>query len=156
MISLRFDLGYSVKNDNIESVTFSSLKAQAFYHGYDHTSIGGGELNDLHISSNAITTIQFPFTIMIDIASQEDQAIVFKLMSDCGLGGNRQEKIRLDYRVEATIDIIGLSIQIPYSDTVDFDCPMNKTLDTLDPFVLDLMGINSTEFNNNASMPIDL
>lgn len=82
-------------------------------------------MNDLHISSNAITTIQFPFTIMIDIASQEDQAIVFKLMSDCGLGGNRQEKIRLDYRVEATIDIIGLSIQIPYSDTVDFDCPMN-------------------------------
>ncbi|KAG1050510.1 hypothetical protein G6F43_007227 [Rhizopus delemar] len=156
MISLRFDLGYSVKNDNIESVTFSSLKAQAFYHGYDHTSIGGGELNDLHISSNAITTIQFPFTIMIDIASQEDQAIVFKLMSDCGLDGNRQEKIRLDYRVEATIDIIGLSIQIPYSDTVDFDCPMNKTLDTLGPFVLDLMGINSTEFNNNALMPIDL
>ncbi|KAG0764934.1 hypothetical protein G6F57_005241 [Rhizopus arrhizus] len=161
MIRLGFDLGFSVTNPNIESVTFSSLKAQAFYHGYDNTSIGSGGLNDLHISSNAITNIQFPFTIMIDIASQQDQAIVFKLMSDCGLDGNRQERIRLDYRVEATIDIIGLSIQIPYSDTVDFDCPMNsatqqKVLDTLGSSVLGLMGINSTGFNNNASIPISL
>lgn len=149
IVNLGVNLGFSVNNPNIESITFSSLNAKAFYHGYDDTSIGGGTLHDLHISSNAVTNIQFPFTLKVNMTSQRDQVIVSKLLSDCGIGSGEQQKIKLDYKVLATIDIIGLSIHIPFSNAVDFDCPMNSAiqqniLGSLGKTVSSLLGQNIT------------
>ncbi|EIE86283.1 hypothetical protein RO3G_10994 [Rhizopus delemar RA 99-880] len=125
VLNLGLDLGFSVNNPNIESVTFTSLEAQVYYHGFNNVTIGQGSLNDLHISSNAITNIQFPFTLSIDPSNKDDTAIATKLLSDCGIGGN-QEKINLDYKLQATVKVVGISIQVPFSSSVNFDCPMSK------------------------------
>ncbi|KAG0748020.1 hypothetical protein G6F57_002008 [Rhizopus arrhizus] len=126
VLNLGLDLGFSVNNPNIESVTFTSLEAQVYYHGFNNVTIGQGSLNDLHISSNAITNIQFPFTLSIDPSNKDDTAIATKLLSDCGIGGN-QEKINLDYKLVATVKVVGISIHVPFSSSVDFDCPMSST-----------------------------
>ncbi|KAG1441564.1 hypothetical protein G6F56_011424 [Rhizopus delemar] len=83
------------------------------------------------------------------MTSQRDQVIVSKLLSDCGIGSGEQQKIKLDYKVLATIDIIGLSIHIPFSNAVDFDCPMNSAiqqniLGSLGKTVSSLLGQNIT------------
>ncbi|KAI7907884.1 uncharacterized protein BX663DRAFT_464308 [Cokeromyces recurvatus] len=122
--NLNLMLGFIVNNPNIASVTFKTLAATANYHG-DNTQIGGGTLSDLHIGSNSITTISFPFDISLNLLSQETQTIAAKIISDCGIGGGTAKDIQLDYNVIATVSILGVAISIPYSNTVSFKCPID-------------------------------
>ncbi|KAI9282737.1 hypothetical protein BY458DRAFT_428490 [Sporodiniella umbellata] len=125
VLNLNLNLGFTVNNPNIESVTFTTLDARAYYHGYNGTSVGSGTLNDLHISSNAHTNIQFPFLVSIDSANSDSKAIAVQLLKDCGVGGGTQSKINLDYQVVATVKLFSFNIHIPYSSAVNFDCPMS-------------------------------
>jgi hypothetical protein len=56
------------------------------------------------------------------------QAVVSKLMSDCGVGGGSAQNINLDYKVVATVSIIGIPISIPYSSSVSFKCPIDVSI----------------------------
>ncbi|KAI8079606.1 uncharacterized protein B0P05DRAFT_541307 [Gilbertella persicaria] len=122
--NLNISLGFTVKNPNIESVTFKTLTATANYHG-DTTQLGTGTLNDLHIGSNSITNISFPFNISLNLLASETQTVVTKLMSDCGLSGGTAKDIQLDYKVVATVSIIGIPISIPFSSSASFKCPID-------------------------------
>ncbi|KAG1444545.1 hypothetical protein G6F56_010257 [Rhizopus delemar] len=104
-----------------------NLGFTVYYHGFNNTSIGSGTLNDLHISSNAHTNIQFPFLISIDASNNNSKTIATQLLSDCGVGGATQQKINLDYKVVATVKLFSFNIHVPYSSSVDFDCPMSTT-----------------------------
>lgn len=53
------------------------------------------------------------------------QAVVSKIMSDCGIGGGTAQDINLDYKVVATVSIIGIPISVPYSSSVGFKCPID-------------------------------
>ncbi|CAO3643813.1 unnamed protein product [Mucor hiemalis] len=61
-VNLNVSLGFTVNNPNVESATFSTLTATAFYHG-DTTELGGGTLHDLYIGSHSVTNISFPFAL---------------------------------------------------------------------------------------------
>ncbi|KAI9257415.1 hypothetical protein BY458DRAFT_405991, partial [Sporodiniella umbellata] len=127
-VDLGLNIEFAVNNPNIESVTFSSLDALAYYHGFHQKPIGGGTLHNLHIGSNSVTHFQFPFTLHINLIDRQDQDVILRLLSDCGIGGEPQQKIKLDYRVVATVQVVGISIHIPIANTVDFDCPINVSL----------------------------
>ncbi|KAI8639958.1 hypothetical protein BD408DRAFT_391498 [Parasitella parasitica] len=122
--NMNVSLGFTVSNPNIESVTFKSLVATAYYHG-DDTELGGGTLNDLHIGSHSITNISFPFTIAMDLMADTTKSVVTRLMSDCGIDGSATKDINLDYKVVATVSIIGIPISVPFSSSVSFACPIN-------------------------------
>ncbi|CAO3657518.1 unnamed protein product [Mucor hiemalis] len=126
-VNLNVSLGFTVKNPNIESVTFSTLTATAFYHG-DTTELGGGTLHDLHIGSHSVTNIDFPFSISMDVTNSQTQVIAAKMMADCGLGGGTAGNINLDYKVVATVKIIGIPISVPYSSSVGFKCPLGVSI----------------------------
>ncbi|KAI9474100.1 MAG: hypothetical protein EXX96DRAFT_580594 [Benjaminiella poitrasii] len=123
--NLNLVLGFTVNNPNIESVTFKTLVATATYHG-DNTKIGGGTLNDLHIGSNSVTNFTFPFDISMNLLATETQLVASKIMSDCGIGGGTAQDIQLDYKVVATVSIIGIPISVPYSSTISFKCPIDS------------------------------
>ncbi|KAI8982184.1 hypothetical protein BDF20DRAFT_865410 [Mycotypha africana] len=143
-VNLNLSLGFSVNNPNIESVTFKSLSAKAYYHG-DSTELGGGTLNDLHIGSNAVTNISFPFNMSMDIMASGTQAVVYKLLSDCGILGGSPKDISIDYKVIATVSIIGISINVPYSNSVNgIQCPIEANqLDLLNKVASLLNGLTN-------------
>ncbi|CEP16095.1 hypothetical protein [Parasitella parasitica] len=122
--NMNVSLGFTVNNPNIESVTFKSLVATAYYHG-DSTELGGGTLNNLHIGSHSITNISFPFAIAMNIMADTTKTVVTKLMSDCGIDGGTAKDINLDYKVVATVSIIGIPISVPFSSSVSFACPID-------------------------------
>ncbi|KAL0090667.1 hypothetical protein J3Q64DRAFT_1706565 [Phycomyces blakesleeanus] len=125
-------LSISVNNPNIESVTFEKIIAKAYYPNYHNISLGGGQKNDVHISSNAITNILFPFNLIIDLSLPEQQSIMTDLLGKCGFLGGEKEQISIDYDVQPTIKIIGIPITITVSDTARFPCPLQESdFDTL-------------------------
>ncbi|CEG80164.1 hypothetical protein RMATCC62417_14534 [Rhizopus microsporus] len=75
VLNVNASLGFTVNNPNIESITFTSLDAEIYYHGYGNTSIGQGTIKDLHISSNGYTNFVFPFTLKVDITNPQDYPI---------------------------------------------------------------------------------
>ncbi|KAI9018708.1 hypothetical protein CLU79DRAFT_284528 [Phycomyces nitens] len=125
-------LSISVNNPNIESVTFEKIIAKAYYPNYRNTSLGGGQKNNVHISSNAITNILFPFSLIIDLSLAQQQYIMTDLLGKCGFLGGQKEDIRIEYDVQPTIKIIGIPITITVSDSVSFPCPLQESdFDTL-------------------------
>ncbi|KAG0186941.1 Adenosine 5'-monophosphoramidase [Apophysomyces sp. BC1034] len=126
--NISFSLSISVNNPNIESVTFSNIVAKAYYPGYRDHSIGGGQKDGVHISSNAITNIIFPFSISI---SPADTAILTDILSKCGLLGGEKQNIKVDYDVIPTIKILGIPISPTISNSANFPCPLELPDDHL-------------------------
>lgn len=62
----------------------------------------------------------------VDITNNNNIAVLSKIMADCGLdGSNHPKDIQLDYKVVATVTIIGIPISIPVSNSVSFQCPID-------------------------------
>lgn len=100
---------------------------QAFYHG-DTTELGGGTLHDLYIGSHSVTNISFPFSLVMDVTDSQTRVIAAKMMADCGIGGGTAGNINIDYKVVATVKIIGISITVPYSRSVEIKCPLDVSI----------------------------
>lgn len=96
-------------------------------------SIGSGSKDNVHISSNAVTTIIFPFTISLDAANSESQAILDDILNKCGFLGGNSQGITIDYDVTPTLRIIGIAISpttseqatIPCDSSVSWPPPLN-------------------------------
>lgn len=63
----------------------------------------------------------------IDVTNTNNVAVLSKIMADCGLSGGTAKDIQLDYKVVATVKIIGIPISVPVSNTVAFKCPIDVT-----------------------------
>lgn len=64
----------------------------------------------------------------LDLTSTATQAIAQKLLTDCSSATD----IQIDYKVVATVSIIGIPISVPISNTVSFACPIDvSSLDTV-------------------------
>lgn len=64
----------------------------------------------------------------MDVTNSQTLTIVNKMMSDCGLVGGTAKDINLDYKVVATVKIVGIPISIPYSSSVAFKCPLDVSI----------------------------
>lgn len=61
----------------------------------------------------------------MNLMADTTKAVVTKLMSDCGIDGSAAKDINLDYKVVATVSIIGIPISVPFSSSVSFACPID-------------------------------
>lgn len=61
----------------------------------------------------------------MNLMADTTKAVVTKLMADCGIDGSAAKDINLDYKVVATVSIIGIPISVPFSSSVSFACPID-------------------------------
>ncbi|KAI8371485.1 uncharacterized protein BYT42DRAFT_580421 [Radiomyces spectabilis] len=123
-LAFKFDIG--VNNPNVESITFESIVAKAYYPGFHDLQIGGGQANDVHINSNGITNITFPFDLHVDTADDRYKGIITDLLGKCGLMGGEKQSIKVDYDIIPTVRIIGIAISPTISQSSTFPCPINS------------------------------
>lgn len=57
----------------------------------------------------------------LDLTSSATQEVAQKLLTDC----TSSTDISIDYKVVATVSIIGIPISVPISNTVSFACPID-------------------------------
>ncbi|KAI9011938.1 hypothetical protein CLU79DRAFT_771289 [Phycomyces nitens] len=126
-LNLNFTLDIGVNNPNIESVTFESIVAKAYYPNYDNLELGGGQKEDVKINSNGVTNITFPFDISIDAANGEYAPIFNDLITKCGLTGGEKENIVVNYVVVLTLRILGIAIKPTIRNKASFPCPLTAS-----------------------------
>ncbi|ORZ21239.1 hypothetical protein BCR42DRAFT_407142 [Absidia repens] len=154
---MQFNMNITVDNPNVESVTFSNIEAKAFYPnlaGLDlsKTPIGGGNKSDVHISSNGVTTIIFPFTLEFDALGSTTKPIINDLLNKCGITGGEKQDITINYDVTPNINIIGIPISFTISSSSSFACP-----DDVAKGVSDVLGpLASLIGSGGGAIPSDL
>ncbi|RUS13387.1 hypothetical protein BC937DRAFT_95408, partial [Endogone sp. FLAS-F59071] len=120
-------LNIEVINPNIEHITFSDVKAVAYYptaSGKSHSSVGGGDLHNVHINSQATTNISFPFQINYNPEEDTDQAILSDIVTKCGLLGGTKTPLTVDYDLTLTIKLFFITFAPTISEKATFDCPI--------------------------------
>ncbi|KAK4513799.1 uncharacterized protein ATC70_005805 [Mucor velutinosus] len=129
--SVNFGLQIGVVNDNVESITFESIRAivslKAYYPTAPKISVGGGEILNVHIRSHGITNFTFPFSIKYDPMKDEGYAMLTDIASKCGLlGGSNKEDLYIQYDLIPTIRIAGIAISPTIYQSSHFPCPISS------------------------------
>ncbi|KAI7891605.1 uncharacterized protein EV154DRAFT_507295 [Mucor mucedo] len=124
VLTMTFDVGITVDNPNFESITFEIIKADAYYPAPYNVYVGGGNVTNLHINSNGITDIVFPFAVRIDSQDPQQQGVIMDLVTRCGLDGSTPENIKFDYYVYPTVRIAGIAITPKISQSLSIPCPL--------------------------------
>ncbi|KAF1801607.1 hypothetical protein V8B55DRAFT_1571592 [Mucor lusitanicus] len=125
--SVNFGLQIGVVNDNVESITFESIRAIAYYPTAPKVSVGGGEILNVHIQSYGITNFTFPFSIKYDPMKDEGYAMLTDIASKCGLlGGSNKEDLYIEYDLIPTIRIAGIAISPTIHQSSHFPCPISS------------------------------
>ncbi|RUS12830.1 hypothetical protein BC937DRAFT_86898, partial [Endogone sp. FLAS-F59071] len=126
--SIFTQLNIQVINPNIESITFSNVKAVAYYPTTagenPRPSIGGGQLASLKIDAKATTNITFPFQITYNPQQDTDQAVLTDIATKCGLLGGQKTPLTVDYDLTLSLKILFITISPTISETATFDCPI--------------------------------
>ncbi|KAI8878774.1 hypothetical protein K501DRAFT_336535 [Backusella circina FSU 941] len=125
-LNISSSIGISVDNQNFESLTFSYIKAEAYYPSPYNLYVGGGQVDNIHISSNAVTNFTFPFSLEVDSNNAQQQGVLMDLLTKCGLDGSTAEKIKLNLKIYPSVKIIGIPITLTISKSIDFDCPITS------------------------------
>ncbi|KAG9300252.1 hypothetical protein G9A89_011325 [Geosiphon pyriformis] len=120
-----FGLNIQVDNPNFVGADFKAIKATAFY-PEQTTSIGGGNMTDVHIEAKGNTTIHFPFTINYDTSNDPGLSILMDILSKCGLTGGPKSKLQIDYKLEVTFKVIAITVRPSFKRTAEIDCPIQN------------------------------
>ncbi|GAN05229.1 conserved hypothetical protein [Mucor ambiguus] len=125
--SVNFGLQIGVVNDNVESITFESIRAIAYYPTAPKMSVGGGEILNVHIRSYGITNFTFPFSIKYNPTKDEGYAMLTDIASKCGLlGGSSKQDLYIEYDLIPTIRIAGIAISPTIHQSSHFPCPISS------------------------------
>ncbi|CAO3701780.1 unnamed protein product [Rhizopus stolonifer] len=124
VLNMTFSLGITVDNPNFESITFEKISADAYYPSPYNVQVGGGEVDNVHIVSNGITNITFPFSITINSTDTAQQGVLMDLVTKCGLDGSTKQNINFNYYVHPTVRIIGIAITPTISKSMSIACPL--------------------------------
>jgi hypothetical protein len=73
----------------------------------------------------------------LDITNNATFTVVQNILQDCNSG----QDIPLDYKIVATVNIIGIPINIPISNTINVACPLDVSC-LLVKFLLFIFNIN--------------
>ncbi|KAI8393819.1 uncharacterized protein BYT42DRAFT_19640 [Radiomyces spectabilis] len=139
-LNMMMNFSISVNNPNIESITFETIEATAFYPGHHDIPLGGGTKKDLHIRSNGVTNFTFPFEVKVDAQQSASKSIAADILTKCGLVGGERQDLTIDYDVKPTVRIVGIPISITLSNKASFPCPIDgndvfSILDKLLPLI---------------------
>ncbi|KAI9256936.1 hypothetical protein BY458DRAFT_461023 [Sporodiniella umbellata] len=124
ILNMTFSLGISVNNPNFESITFEKIMADAYYPSPYNVKIGGGGIENVHIVSNGITNITFPFSVAINSTDSAQQGVLMDLLTKCGLDGSTKQDIRFNYYVYPTVRVAGIPITPTISKSMTIACPL--------------------------------
>lgn len=124
VLNMTFTLGITVDNPNFESITFEKIVADAYYPSPYNVEVGGGEVDNVHIISNGITNITFPFSVAINSSDTSEQGVLMDLVTKCGLDGSSKENINFNYYVYPTVRILGIPITPTISKSMSIACPL--------------------------------
>jgi hypothetical protein len=149
-------LSIQVINPNIEHVTFSEVKAVAYYpttrNQNPRPSVGGGDLSNVHINSQATTNISFPFQIIYNPEQDTAQAILSDIAAKCGLLGGPKSQLTVDYDLTLTIKVIFVTLSHTLPEKATFDCPIqNGQLPQLPTNVTNSLGGLSNSVTTTAA-----
>ncbi|CAO3674187.1 unnamed protein product [Umbelopsis ramanniana] len=123
-ISASLQIG--IYNPNFEAPTFSSIKATAYYPNISK-SVGGGELDNVHINGKGITNITFPFTIIYDASQGTNSSMLLDVASQCGLTGGAKQDITINYDLALTLKVGLIPITITLPEKASFPCPLDSS-----------------------------
>ncbi|KAI8971482.1 hypothetical protein BDF20DRAFT_884714 [Mycotypha africana] len=123
VLSMTFSVGISVDNPNFESITFETIKADAYYPAPYNVYVGGGNVTNVHIASNAVTNIIFPFNVKINSSDPSQQGVLMDLVTKCGLDGSTPQQLKFDYYIYPTVRIAGIAITPRISKSMSLACP---------------------------------
>ncbi|KAG1403776.1 hypothetical protein G6F60_004799 [Rhizopus arrhizus] len=124
VLNMTFSLGITVDNPNFESITFEKIVADAYYPSPYSVKVGGGEVDNIHIVSNGITNITFPFSVAVNSTDQAQQGVLMDLVTKCGLDGSTKKNIDFNYYVHPTVRILGIAITPTISKSMSIACPL--------------------------------
>lgn len=82
-------------------------------------------MDDVHIGSNSISNITFPFTITFDPAQPNGASMMADIATKCGLLGGTSSDITINYKLIVTVDIIGIKISPSIDESATFPCPIS-------------------------------
>ncbi|KAJ2958847.1 hypothetical protein NQZ79_g5593 [Umbelopsis isabellina] len=120
-----FDINIGVVNPNVESATFTSIQAIAYYPTAPTVPVGGGILDDVHIGSNSISNLTFPFTITYDPSQSNGASMLADIATKCGILGGTPSDITINYKLIVTVDILGIKISPAIDESATFPCPIS-------------------------------
>ncbi|KAF9177233.1 hypothetical protein BGZ51_008976 [Haplosporangium sp. Z 767] len=114
-----------VKNPNPIGFKFESIVATAYYPGYGPT-IGGGNITNVTFPSKSTKTIQFPISAKYDRRQDPGFTVIQSILTKCGLTGTSDGQITINYDLQLTLKIIGISIKPTIKNqSANFACPAN-------------------------------
>ncbi|KAG2201824.1 hypothetical protein INT47_004381 [Mucor saturninus] len=125
--SVNFGLKIAIINDNLESITFESVRTVAYYPTAPNTPVGGGEIYNLNIKSYGISNFTFPFSIKYDPMRDEGYAMLIDIATKCGLlGDTNKEDLLIQYDIIPTVRIAGIAISPVIHQSSHFPCPISE------------------------------
>ncbi|KAH8554238.1 hypothetical protein BGW37DRAFT_483950 [Umbelopsis sp. PMI_123] len=125
--NINFNLNIGVVNPNIESATFTSVKAVVYYPTAPTVPVGSGEKDNVHIGSQSITNITFPFQIEYDPEQATSQAMMLDIFQKCGILGGTKSDLTVNYKVTVSVNVIGINISPTLSESATFPCPFSSS-----------------------------
>jgi len=126
-ISVPLEVNISVSNPNYFSVELKKLTLDLTYPlNGNNTDVGNGTLSDITFHSHSNTNFTFPFNIDYEYASDPSYAILINMAQKCGLLGESQEDLTVDYKITVDIKILVVSISPTISNSFSLSCPFNS------------------------------
>ncbi|KAI8090442.1 hypothetical protein BDF21DRAFT_411286 [Thamnidium elegans] len=123
--SVNFGLKIGVVNDNLESITFESIRTIAYYHTAPKVPVGGGVIHNVNIKSYGISNFTFPFSIEYNPIKDEGYAMLIDIATKCGLLGGESQDLTIDYDLIPTVRIAGIAISPVIHQSSHFPCPIS-------------------------------
>ncbi|KAF9907875.1 hypothetical protein BX616_000309 [Lobosporangium transversale] len=96
-------LGYSIDAADIT----------AYYPGYE-PALGTGNVRKTHVPSRSTVITQVPITIGYDRHQDSPLFVVRSILSICGLSGDTNAQITINYEAQAAIKVLGF-VSIPFT-----------------------------------------
>ncbi|CAO3600123.1 unnamed protein product [Absidia cylindrospora] len=123
--NINLGLNFTIVNPNLEGLIFEKIKAIAYYPIQPDRPLGGGNMTNLRINPAATTQFIFPFQIHYDPSVDPGYAILFDMMTKCGLLGVPQKQdITVNYDLKPTVRVIGVPVSPTIRQSASFPCPI--------------------------------
>ncbi|KAI7899882.1 uncharacterized protein BX663DRAFT_576396 [Cokeromyces recurvatus] len=125
--NIHLGLNMSIINDNLESITFESIRAIVYYPIDSKRSIiGAGLIFDLHVKSFGTVYFNFPCSINYDPLKDEGFIILTDIATKCGLLNElKKEDLYVEYDLISTMKIAGISVSSISYQSLYVPCPIS-------------------------------
>ncbi|KAI8328247.1 hypothetical protein BC941DRAFT_363984 [Chlamydoabsidia padenii] len=125
VFNINMGLNFTISNPNLEGLMFDKIKAIAYYPLQPNQALGGGNMTNLYIEPGTTSQFVFPFQLHYDPVMDPGHAILFDMMTRCGLlASSQQQNLLVYYDLKPTVRVIGVPISPTIHQSASFPCPI--------------------------------